>query len=169
MRATLTSGNPVGIAIDSVGNAYLADQNLLDPLVPSRPVSFGSAANLAGLRAWTGRVSVRTGFDLSQPPRVISAAAAADETIAIEELGRVELTFGGPVDAGYLSAAGELRDLPAGSHLDPAAGVFTWAPAPGFFGRYTLEFLRAGARVTVDVIVGAAAADHIQGSSAVGP
>ena len=47
---------------------------------------------------------------------------------------------------GFLVANDTLRDLPAGSHLDPATGMFTWAPGPGYIGTYRLTFVVAGSR-----------------------
>ena len=68
----------------------------------------------------------------------------------LADLNRLELWLG-PTDAGYLEASGTLRDLPPGSHLDPATGHFTWAPAPGYFGTYRLAFVQGGAQTLVDV------------------
>jgi hypothetical protein len=40
-----------------------------------------------------------------------------------------------------------LSPLPVGSHLEPATGVFTWAPGVGFVGTYDFVFTRlAGER-----------------------
>ena len=47
---------------------------------------------------------------------------------------------------GFLVANGTLRDLPPGSHLDPATGVFTWTPGPGYIGTYRLTFVRGPSR-----------------------
>jgi len=37
--------------------------------------------------------------------------------------------------------------LPIGARIDPATGVFTWAPAAGFVGRY--DFVLGGHRVRI--------------------
>jgi hypothetical protein len=37
---------------------------------------------------------------------------------------------------------GELRALPAGSHLDTDTGTFSWQPSAGFIGTYPLLFVR---------------------------
>ena len=57
------------------------------------------------------------------------------------------------MDAGYLVANGTLRDLPPGSHLNPATGAFTWAPGPGYFGTYHLAFVRGSEQIPVDVTI----------------
>ena len=72
--------------------------------------------------------------------------------VQLPELGRLELRLG-RVDAGYLEANGERRALPAGSRLDPATGLFTWAPGVGYFGTYRLTFVRAGESIAVDVTI----------------
>ena len=54
---------------------------------------------------------------------------------------------------GFLVANGTLRDLPTGSHLDPATGVFTWAPGPGYIGTYRLTFVRGAEQIPVDVTI----------------
>jgi len=68
-------------------------------------------------------------------------------------LGRLELSFAAPVTGGYLITNGQLRDLPIGSHLDTATGVFTWGPPAGYVGTYRLTFIVGGQRVVVDVTV----------------
>jgi hypothetical protein len=67
--------------------------------------------------------------------------------------GRVELSLGAGIDAGYFEANGELRPLPPGSAFDAATGVFTWAPGPGFIGTYRFVFgpRGLGPGVLVDV------------------
>jgi hypothetical protein len=47
-------------------------------------------------------------------------------------------------DSGRVVVRGEeLEALPAGSRLDAATGVFTWAPGVGFVGAYDLVFIRS--------------------------
>src|SRR2546428_367492 len=43
---------------------------------------------------------------------------------------------------GYSRAGSERTDLPIGSSLDRATGLFAWLPGPGFIGRYELVFER---------------------------
>jgi len=42
---------------------------------------------------------------------------------------------------GYLVVGNELRNLPIGSTLDRARGVFSWQPGPGFIGEYRFVFI----------------------------
>jgi hypothetical protein len=65
--------------------------------------------------------------------------------------GRREIGLAATAAAGYLETNGELRDLPVGSHLNLATGVFTWVPPPGYFGTYRLIFLIGRERVVIDV------------------
>ncbi len=74
------------------------------------------------------------------------ADAAGVRLVRVPELGRVELHLGHDTTAGYLSANGTLRPLPAGSQLDAATGVFTWAPGPGYRAPMTSCFSRARRR-----------------------
>ncbi|MDO8834170.1 MAG: hypothetical protein Q7V01_01165, partial [Vicinamibacterales bacterium] len=100
----------------------------------------------------TDGVLGRTGFDFDAPLEVVPADADGVHVVQLAELGRLELVLG-PVDRGYLVANGTLRDLPSGSHLNAAAGVFTWMPGPGYFGTYRLAFGRGQEQVLVDVTV----------------
>jgi len=42
---------------------------------------------------------------------------------------------------GYMLVGKELRDLPVGSTLDCAKGIFYWLPGPGFVGKYSFIFI----------------------------
>jgi hypothetical protein len=137
------------------------------------------AASLAALVSATGTIWGRTGFDLATALTPLSADADGVRHIGIPELGRLEVSLGGfdergggssavaEVSAdrrslggggsgqprGFLVANGTLRDLPAGSHLDPATGVFTWAPGPGYIGTYRLTFVRGAQQIPIDVTI----------------
>ncbi|MDO8835985.1 MAG: M12 family metallo-peptidase [Vicinamibacterales bacterium] len=100
----------------------------------------------------TDGVLGRTGFDFEAMLEVVPADADGVHQVQLVELGRLELHVGA-VGAGYLVANGTLRDLPPGSFLDTASGVFTWMPVAGYFGTYRLAFVRTGERVLVDVTV----------------
>jgi hypothetical protein len=76
--------------------------------------------------------------------------------VEVEELGFVELRFrpDGAAIKAAASAAGEAprfigwgrdvsRTLPTGSTLDPATGIFSWLPGPGFLGDHILHFALA--------------------------
>jgi hypothetical protein len=68
-------------------------------------------------------------------------------------LGRLELSLGDAVTTGYLQANGTLRPLPPGSQLDPATGLFTWAPGPGYIGTYDLVFLQGEAQIPLGITI----------------
>ena len=142
-------------------------QHAVDALLPAPAMPRGDASSLAGLPIATGPVWGRTGFDPATARVLVPADTDGVRHIGIPELGRLELTLPGqpreeselasaaarlsgggaarPVFDGFLVANDTLRDLPAGSHLDPATGVFTWAPGPGYIGTYRLTFVSGGA------------------------
>jgi hypothetical protein len=95
----------------------------------------------------------RTGFDPNAPYAELMADDAGVRHVRIRDLGRLELWLGA-VERGHLVANGTLRDLPPGSRLDVATGVFTWSPGVGYFGTYRLAFVRGGEQILVDVTVG---------------
>jgi hypothetical protein len=83
----------------------------------------------------------RTGFDLRRPWTPLHADVNGIRHVRIPiDNGRVELSLGTGIEAGYLEANGERRPLPPGSAFDPATGIFTWAPGPGYLGTYRLVF-----------------------------
>ena len=103
----------------------------------------------------------RRGFDLATPYQEYRADATGRITVRAEEIDRIELLIG--AREGFLRAGGRLDPLPAGSHLDPSTGVFTWMPGPGFIGSYDFEFVTAVARHDVRIVL------HPKGSNRVGP
>ena len=79
-----------------------------------------------------------------------SIAATADGAYVIEvaQDGRIEVQLPPVGDVGYAGGqivGGARRALPLGSSLDAQAGIFYWQPAPGFLGRFDLEFVRGDA------------------------
>ena len=152
-------------------------QRALDEVAeaPAPAMARASAASLAGLPIATGPVWGRTGFDPATARVPVPADADGVRHIGIPELGRLELTLPGPpreesepasaaarlsgggaprsVFDGVLVANGTLRDLPVGSHLDPATGVFTWTPGPGYIGTYRLIFVSGGQQIPIDVTI----------------
>jgi hypothetical protein len=91
----------------------------------------------------------RTGFSLDALWHVLRPDAEGQRYARIPEMGRLELWLGEDIDEAYQVVAGTLRALPIGSAVDGPR--FAWHPGPGFVGRYSLVFVRAGERVTVDV------------------
>jgi len=94
----------------------------------------------------------RTGFDLLTAWAEIRPRDDGRYRVRLPEMGRLELSFGAPVEAGYLVAPdGTRRDLPVGSRLDEAR--FGWAVPVGYHGAYQLEFVRGGDAMVVDVTI----------------
>jgi hypothetical protein len=98
----------------------------------------------------------RRGFNLTAPFNSYSPANGP-ATMTAEELDRIELHFNGEPESatagvageaiarhytGYMRVGANLGPLPIGSHLDNAAGVFTWTPGVGFIHDYDLVFVR---------------------------
>jgi len=94
----------------------------------------------------------RTGFDLMQAWADLPIDADGLRHVTIAETERLELWFGGAVDAGYLVANGTLRDLPVGASHKGAQ--FAWVPPAGYVGTYHLAFIRGSERIDVAVTVG---------------
>jgi hypothetical protein len=94
----------------------------------------------------------RTGFDPGAPYTELIADDAGVRRAKIRDLGRLELWLGA-VERGHLVANGTLRDLPPGSRLDLATGVFTWSPGLGYLGTYRLVFVRGGEQIVIDVTI----------------
>ncbi len=113
----------------------------------------------------------RRGWDLERPWRWYGVGREGRVVIRGEEIDRFELRLraeGGAHYTGHLRVGEELAALPAGSQLDGATGLFTWAPGVGFVGPYDLVFVRwvgghAVARHEVRVILAP------KGSGSVGP
>jgi hypothetical protein len=127
----------------------------LEDLLVAPGLVRGDARSLGGLVPATHAVWGRMGYDARPGYDEIPPDASGIRRVTIPELGRLELSVG-PVGAGYLVANGTLRDLPVGSHLDPATGRFTWMPGPAYLGTYRLTFVRGGEQVSVDITVGRA-------------
>jgi sugar lactone lactonase YvrE/lysophospholipase L1-like esterase len=97
-------------------------------------------------------LQARTGFDLRAPWTELHARDDGRYFVRLPEVGRMELLFGTPVDAGYLVAPdGSWRELPVGSSLD--GGRFGWAVPVGYYGAYHLVFVRGTERIDVDVTI----------------
>ncbi len=66
---------------------------------------------------------------------------------------RLRLDLGGAVFAGAQMVAGATHALPGGSHLDAAAGVFSWEPPLGYHGRFHLVFNASNGPLRVDITI----------------
>jgi hypothetical protein len=90
-------------------------------------------------------ISGRRGYDIEAPFRPFPVSADGRTTVQGEELDRFELRLSeadGHQYTGYTRVGAELHALPIGSRIDPATGVFTWAPGVGFVHTYDLVFVR---------------------------
>lgn len=117
-------------------------------------------------------IGARRGYDLAAPFRSYSIGATGRTTVHGEELDRFELALGESAPnetlTGYLRTSEGLAPLPAGSHLDPLTGVFTWQPGVGFLNTYDLVFVRrtgdrALSRQEIRVVI------NPKGSNRIGP
>ncbi len=116
-------------------------------------------------------ISGRRGYDIDAPFQPFPVAASGRTTVQGEELDRFELRLSetdGERYTGYMRGGAELHALPIGSRIDPATGVFTWAPGVGFVRNYDLVFVRwtdgqAVARREVRFVL------HPRGSNRLGP
>jgi len=79
----------------------------------------------------------RRGFDLSAPLEFYFPDSNGVVTILAHELERIELQLEPGATGALITAQGE-TPLPIGARIDPATGIFTWAPGAGFVGRYDL-------------------------------
>jgi hypothetical protein len=105
------------------------------------------AAHILSDVAAAGTIMVgRIGFDLNAPSHYFFPAADGIVTIAAHELDRIELQLEPGVTGVMITPPGD-RPLPAGARIDPATGVFTWAPGPGFVGAY--DFVLGAHRVRI--------------------
>ena len=114
----------------------LTDDRATEVLQAAAIVNLGSTADSSGRPTSTADVWGRTGFDFDRPLELVAPAADGERRVTIPELGRLELSLGEGVTAGYLEANGQLRPLPPGSQLDSATGAFTWGPLVGYLGPY---------------------------------
>jgi hypothetical protein len=81
-----------------------------------------------------------TGGEAALEPDQPESPGSADNdySVAMEEMGRIELHIGAV--RGNLLVLGEAQTLPIGSSLKD--GVFYWQPGPGFLGEHNLQFER---------------------------
>jgi hypothetical protein len=140
------AGEGIGSRFFTVSNGGVA--------LTSAPVAEHAAAKRRDSLRAEARVSVddlplattsirgRRGWTLDAPLVEFSSSAAGRVVVRSEEVSRIELHLEARQE-GYLRTSGGLAPLPIGTSLDPATGVFTWAPGVGFVGTYDLVFVRA--------------------------
>jgi hypothetical protein len=125
--------------------------------------SVTTADDLAAYQVDSGIVWGRQGFTM--PQEELLPDGSGRRAVRMPAQGRLELALGEGIQTGYLIANGTLRELPPGSRLDPATGLFTWHPVPGYLGTYELTFLREnGTQVplTVTLEPDGTAAGHVE-------
>jgi len=131
---------------DGLGSRYFTVFNGGPTAAPADPG--GTAGISPAAIATPAAVTVRRGLDLQSEPEALVAEADGAYSMAMEELGRIELEIGAV--RGHQIINGEARHLPIGSTLKD--GVFYWDAGPGFLGRYELRFERPdGSVATVQV------------------
>jgi hypothetical protein len=90
----------------------------------------------------------RVGFDLNAPLEYFFPDSAGIVTITAHELDRIELQLEPGATAVMITPLGN-KPLPSGARIDPASGLFTWAPGPGFVGNYEFAFGDRRVRMTI--------------------
>ena len=139
-------------ALGTTANTWGMTASLQNALVaPS--ASPAATSELAWRSISDADIDGRAGFDVTAPLEAIHTDGTGVRYVRVPELGRLELIVGRETTAGYLRANGTLQALPVGSHLDPATGVFTWVPGPGFIETYDLVFLKEATQVLVAVTI----------------
>jgi hypothetical protein len=131
-------GQGIGSRYFTVNN-ILASQRFAPPPLASMRAN-GAVAN-ATLAPSGPPVALRVGFDRKQPMVELGPDSLGGRSVAVGQLGRMELRFGQACGAvkGVQIANGERAPLPVGTTLD-SAGSFHWMPGPAFLGTYQLEF-----------------------------
>jgi hypothetical protein len=99
------------------------------------------APAVAALALEPGPIQGRRGWALDGPWRPYESDADGRIVVLGEEGDRFELQLAAGDVTGYLRVGEALQSLPIGSRLDPASGLFTWAPGVGFIGGYDLVFV----------------------------
>src|SRR5262249_55553508 len=141
-------------AIEGIGSRFFAVSNGVGALTAEAHAESGAAVPattahaIAAMPQDRDPVIGRRGWDLSAAWRAYSVGNAGRAVLRGEELDRFELSLGLHPQSryrGYLRMGDDLQPLPIGSTLDPAAGMFTWAPGVGFVGRYDFVFVRSTA------------------------
>lgn len=148
---------------DGIGSRYFAVQN-----AGERSQGLGGKGKSIGLGNAVSfdstPVLVKKGF--GPDAKSVEIHVGGDDVFLIEinELDRLELHLSPDSTPkkgyhGYAVVGDSLRDLPIGSTLDTAHGVFSWQPGPGFVGEYDLVFAVPGGggktmkkQITVNII-----------------
>ena len=134
---TANNGQAAGI-----GSRYFHVQNSTSPVVEAAV----SVEDIAAAPQDRSPLPARRGYDLLAPFRSSPVGATGRSTVYGEEMDRFEIALGtgqtGSSLSGYLRTDADLAPLPAGSHLDPVTGLFTWQPGVGFIRAYDFVFVR---------------------------
>ncbi len=143
---TVTDSNGVTEGIGSryfrVSNTTSAASTSLSTSSASSTVDGVSASAPMDLTPIWGR----RGWALDGEWRSYAANSAGRTIVRGEEIDRFELALdvrNGETITGHLRNGERLEPLPAGAHLNPATGRFTWTPGVGFIGNYDVVFVRS--------------------------
>ena len=144
----VTSG--IGSRFFTVSNGALIGSNAAASSNVVESAVVANAEPAGGAHANAGTILLgRVGFDPNAPLSYFFPDRDGVVTIAVHELDRIELEFEPGATGVMITPKGD-RPLPAGALIDPITGLFTWAPGPGFIGKYELAFGDRRVRITIE-------------------
>jgi NHL repeat len=158
-EATDTSGN-----VGQFGSRFF---DVLAPVTTSADTSGDRGSIVLPQPAVAGRPSttraplrVRIG-GADEPEAVIERGTDGVYHVTLPVGARLQLDLGGAVASGAQLIDGRSQALPGGSHLDTAAGVFSWEPPLGFLGTFDLVFETETGAIRVAVRIATMSHDPI--------
>jgi hypothetical protein len=114
-------------------------------------VTPGAAASVAAQIESQEPITVARGH--GELPEIVTGEAGS-RTVEIKQGERIEMRLPrGFESASQIVNGGQNRALPVGATWDAASGIFSWEPAPGFFGRYRIVFSNGRERIGVRVVI----------------
>lgn len=132
-----------------LGSRYVRVMN--DAAKASPTVAGGTDGQPARRPASSSSLWVRTGFSSGAPWAQGIMGGDGQYRIELDGLSRLELRFGGPVEAAVLQGPTGAVALPLGSSV--SGSFFYWTPLAAYRGEYGLTFTVAGRPIDVAVSI----------------